>query len=52
MREVEQSGAIPDRIVLLEDARVLNRHLEAAERDDSAAECDMFVVECRPPQLG
>ena len=42
VREVEQAAALADRPVLLEDARVLDRHEPAAELDEPRAE--VFVA--------
>src|SRR4029078_4848908 len=38
VRQVEQPGALTNRAVLVEDARVLHRHEPAAELDEARAE--------------
>ena len=45
MGKVEEAGAMPHGVVLFEDARVLHRHLEAAERHEARAGAGVIVVE-------
>ena len=50
VREIEKSGALANRIVFGQNARVLHRHLEAAKRHDARTERAMHVEERRAPQ--
>ena len=45
VREVEEPGALAHGVVLGQDARVLDRHLEAAERHHARPKREMRVVE-------
>ena len=45
VREIEEPGPVPNRIVLLEDARVLHGHFETAERHHARAGARVFVVQ-------
>jgi hypothetical protein len=45
VRYVEEPGAGPHRGVLVEDPRVLDRHVPAGELDDPGAAADVDVVE-------
>src|SRR5262245_40369119 len=50
MRDVEDTCVVPDRTMLVGDARVLHRHLPARERDETGAECGMSLVQWRAPK--
>ncbi len=45
VREIEEPGAMPNRVVLGQDARILHRHVEAGERHHARAETRVLVVE-------
>ena len=51
VRQVEQAGALADGAVLLEDARVLDRHQPATELDEPGAEGAVDVDERRLVEL-
>ena len=50
VRDVEDARVRAHRLVLRDHALVLDRHLPAGERDHARAECDVAVVEGRPPE--
>jgi hypothetical protein len=45
VRNIEDAEAIPHRVMLIEDARVLHRHRPAAEIHHARAEPDVFGME-------
>ena len=47
VREVEESGGIAHRFVLFENARVLNGHVEPAERNQPRMQLHVLVVKGR-----
>ena len=50
VRDVEDAGVGAHRLVLLDHALVLDRHLPAGERDHARAEGDVTVVQGRAPE--
>jgi hypothetical protein len=50
--DVEEASGIPDCVVFVDDAGVLNGHLPSGERHEPRSERDVFGVERCPPQVG
>jgi hypothetical protein len=51
MADVEQTGGVAHRIMLIHDPAILNRHLPAAELDHPRAQSDVAIVERRSFEL-
>jgi hypothetical protein len=51
VRDIEEAGGGAHRLVLLDDAGVLDRHLPAGERHQAAARLDVAFMKRRSPQV-